>query len=96
MSLGGYPSLVSFSNSACRSFEKTSWQFVLKNLKLQFKTSLIISEIESIIIELDLENNDNIDRSALSARSRALNNQLNVFEAEFSSFESLESKLCTF
>jgi hypothetical protein len=88
MSLGGYPSLICFSNLACSSFEKTCWQFIPNHLKLRYRTQAILSESESMITELDLDVDTKHDQNLLSSRTKVLEGQLHKFEVEFISVES--------
>ncbi len=82
MSFGGYPSIVCFTNMASRSFEKTSWQLLSDSLRLRYKTQRILSESESIIVDLDLNVRPQPVHEVLSARVAKLEGKLDQLESE--------------
>lgn len=88
MSLGGYPSLVCFTNMACSSFEKISWKFVPNYLKLRYMTHAILSEFESTILELGLDASPTLlPMGELSARIKKSEDRLDNMELELFSAE---------
>lgn len=88
MSLGGYPSLVSFTNMANSSFKKTSWNLIPDSSKLRYKTHELLSEFESVIVDLGLDNEPTPEQGILSTRIKEAEVQLDRLHSKFSSTNS--------
>jgi hypothetical protein len=88
MSFGGYPSIVSFTSMASSSFETTSWQFLPNHLTLRYKTHALLSEFESVIVDLGLDSGSAPEQSALSSRVKEAEAQLDNLPVEFCSTTS--------
>jgi len=82
MAFGGYPSMVSFTNMASASFEKTSWQFLPNCLRFRYKMHALLSQFESVIVELDLESGPTLEKSGLSNRIKLAKTHLDEIYIE--------------